>query len=171
MVLGKASSLSIDLNYKRTRSSLNTVPMWKAQEAITCLYGWTFLFLIIQGVFPYSVFSLWFLIFGAVFFINSLRTLVAHCYRHSGNKNLNLSEQLIDSINIPESLFGILWAPVGLRFHATHHLIPEIPYHSLGKTHRRLLEKFSEKNLYIQTSSRSLCSALKRLWKESGNLS
>ena len=169
-VLGKTSSLSIDLYYKRTPASLNAVPMWQFQETVTCLYGWTFLLLITRGVLPYVALGLWFLTLGVVFFVNSLRTLAAHRYRYPGNEILDISEQLLDSVNIPESLFGSLWAPVGLRFHATHHLIPEMPYHSLGETHRRLMQKFSKKSLYIQTTSRSLSSTLKRLWREAGNL-
>jgi len=31
-----------------------------------------------------------------------------------------------------------LWAPVGLRFHALHHLLPSMPYHSLPEAHRRI---------------------------------
>ncbi len=26
-----------------------------------------------------------------------------------------------------------LWAPVGLRYHATHHLFMSMPYHNLGR--------------------------------------
>jgi len=145
--------------------------MWRAQEVIACLYGWIFLLLIVMQILPLMVFGLWLSMLGTVFFINSLRTLAAHCYRYPGNRTLDISEQLLDSTNIPESFLGVLWAPVGLRYHATHHLIPEMPYHSLGKTHKRLLEKFSEKNIYTQTTSRSLIFTLKRLWRESGNLS
>jgi fatty acid desaturase len=168
-VLEKTSSFSINLNYQRTRSSLNTVAMWQAQEFIACFYGWIFIVLILEGVLPYKVLGLWFIIFGVVFFLNSLRTLVAHCYRYSGDKVLDISEQLLDSVNVPNSFLGVLWAPVGLRFHATHHLIPEMPYHSLGKAHQRLREQFSKKHLYIQTSSNGLFSTLIRLWRESGN--
>ena len=163
------SSLSIDLSYARTRSSLNSVSSWRVQEAITCLYGWVFLLLIVMQILPFMIFGFWLSILGTVFFVNSLRTLVAHCYRYPGNRTLNISEQFLDSINIPESLFGFLWAPVGLRFHATHHLIPEMPYHSLGKTHKRLLDKFSGKNIYAQSTSRSLIFTLKRLWREAKN--
>jgi fatty acid desaturase len=170
LVLAKISSFSIDLNYQRTRSSLNSVDMWQVQEVVTCLYGWIFVLLMLEGFFPYKVLGLWCITFGLVFFVNSLRTLAAHCYRYSGEKVLNISEQLLDSVNIPNSFLGVLWAPVGLRFHATHHLIPEMPYHSLGKTHQRLREQFSKKNLYLQSNSSGLLSTLARLWRESGNL-
>ena len=170
LVLEKISSFSIDPNYKRTRSSLNAVDMWQAQEIATCLYGWFFILLMLEGVLPYKIFGLWLITFGLVFFINSLRTLAAHCYRYSGDEVLGISEQLLDSVNIPNSFLGVLWAPVGLRFHATHHLIPEMPYHSLGKTHQRLREQFSKKNLYLQSNSSGLLSTLARLWRESGNL-
>ena len=170
LVLKKISSLSINLNFQRTGPSLNAVDMWQVQEIATCLYGWFFILLMLEGVLPYKIFGLWLITFGLVFFINSLRTLAAHCYRYSGDEVLGISEQLLDSVNIPNSFLGVLWAPVGLRFHATHHLIPEMPYHSLGKTHQKLREQFSEKNLYIQTSSNGLLSTLARLWRESGNL-
>ena len=169
LVLEKFSSFSIDLNYQRTRSSLNTVAMWQAQEIATCLYGLIFISLLLKGVFSYKILGLWFIIFGAVFFMNALRTLTAHCYRYSGDEVRDISEQLFDSVNIPNSFLGVLWAPVGLRFHATHHLIPEMPYHALGKTHQRLLEQFSKKNLYSKTNSNGLISTLVRLWRESGN--
>ena len=54
LVLEKASSLSIDLSYKRTRSSLNAVPMWQFQEAITCLYGIGFLFILLRSYYYVS---------------------------------------------------------------------------------------------------------------------
>ena len=167
LVLKKISSLSINLNFQRTGPSLNAVDMWQVQEIATCLYGWFFILLMLEGVLPYKILGFWFITFGGVFFINSLRTLAAHCYRYSGDEVLGISEQLLDSVNISNSFLGVLWAPVGLRFHATHHLIPEMPYHSLGKTHQRLREHFSGKNLYLQTNSNGLLSTLARLWEES----
>ncbi len=170
LVLKKISSLSIDLNYQRTRSSLNTAYMWETQEVAACLYGWIFIFLIFEEIVSYKVLALWFIVLGVVFFINSLRTLAAHRYRFSGEEILGISEQLLDSVNTPNSFLGVLWAPVGLRFHATHHLIPEMPYHSLRKGHKRLEELFSKKSLYLRTNSKGLFSTLTRLWRESGKL-
>ena len=70
LVLAKISSFSIDLNYQRTRSSLNSVDMWQVQEVVTCLYGWIFVLLMLEGCFPYKVLGLWCITFGLVFFIN-----------------------------------------------------------------------------------------------------
>ncbi len=169
-VLEKVSSFCIDLSYRRTRASLATVPMWQVQEAVTCLYGWAFIVLVAMGILSFEVLILWYIVMATVFLLNSLRTLAAHRYRHFGHKTLDFSEQLLDSVNIPENLLAILWAPVGLRFHATHHLIPEIPYHSLGKAHRRILQEFSRKDLYDRTACRGLGAALGRLWQEAGPL-
>ena len=41
-----------------------------------------------------------------------------------------------------------LWAPVGLRYHATHHLLPSLPYHALPEAHRRLAGRFGEGATY-----------------------
>ena len=167
-VLERASSFSININYRRTRSSLASASLWQVQETVACLYGWTFLAMVIQGIWPAASLALWYLVATTLFLTNSLRTLVAHCYRNVGSNTLDFSEQLLDSVNVPGNLFAPLWAPVGLRFHATHHLIPEIPYHSLRKAHRRLSERFSEKDLYNKTSGTGLCSELGRLWREAG---
>ena len=32
-----------------------------------------------------------------------------------------------------------MWAPVGLRYHALHHLFPTLPYHNLKAAHEYLL--------------------------------
>ena len=38
-----------------------------------------------------------------------------------------------------------LWAPVGLRYHATHHLFMSMPYHhNLSKAQRRLVNGLSD---------------------------
>ena len=57
---------------------------------------------------------------------------------------MTVAGQYLDSINVPGNLFiTALWAPVGLRYHATHHLFPQMPYHNLGKAHRILVNNLS----------------------------
>lgn len=70
--------------------------------------------------------------------LNQLRTLVAHLWENDGEA-MTVTGQYLDSVNVPPpSPLAALWAPVGLRYHALHHLMPSMPYHSLGEAHRRL---------------------------------
>lgn len=77
-------------------------------------------------------------VFSAVAVFNQLRTLVAHLWENDGEA-MTVTGQYLDSVNVPPpSPWAGLWAPVGLRYHALHHLMPSMPYHSLGEAHRRL---------------------------------
>jgi len=70
--------------------------------------------------------------------LNQIRTLVAHLWENEGQP-MTVTAQYLDSVNVPPpSLLPALWAPVGLRYHALHHLLPSLPYHSLAEAHRRV---------------------------------
>ncbi|HET9629961.1 MAG TPA: fatty acid desaturase [Novosphingobium sp.] len=84
--------------------------------------------------------------------LNQLRTLVAHLWQNEGEQ-MTVTAQYLDSVNVPPtgSLAGLwaeLWAPVGLRYHATHHLLPSLPYHALAEAHRRLGERLGKDTTY-----------------------
>ncbi len=80
---------------------------------------------------------------------------------------MSFEEQILDSTDIPGNLLlTALWAPVGLRYHATHHLFTGIPYHCLGEAHRRLTRELPPNSLYPQVCRKSLWSALAQLWRE-----
>jgi fatty acid desaturase len=68
--------------------------------------------------------------------LNQIRTLVAHRWENEGDP-LTVTAQYLDSTNVPDGVLPWIWAPVGLRFHALHHLLPSLPYHSLAEAHRR----------------------------------
>lgn len=81
----------------------------------------------------------WLSILGCGILINSARTLYAHRYTIAKSP-VPLAEQFDDSITLDlHPVLAFLVAPVGLKYHAIHHLFPYLPYHSLGKAHRRLL--------------------------------
>lgn len=163
----KASSLAVDLSYDRPEYSVRDDKTWQLQEFFAFLYGITAILLMGIGVLSYKIFVLWYLVLLMVFILNSLRTLAAHCYRNPGNYVVDLIEQYLDSVNVPGNLLlTASWAPVGLRYHATHHLFPSMPYHALGKAHRRLIRELSDNTLYLQTIRKSLWDALWTLWKE-----
>ncbi|MBY0498259.1 MAG: fatty acid desaturase [Nitrosomonas sp.] len=168
VVWERASSLTIDPTYRRAENAVRNDLNWRQQEIAACLFGTTVIALVILEVFPYSLLILWYLIAVTVFILNSLRTLAAHAYRNPGDRRMTLAEQYLDSINIPGNfLITPLWAPVGLRYHATHHLFMSMPYHNLGKAQRRLVNNLTDNSQYIQTLRSGLWPALKQIWRES----
>lgn len=87
---------------------------------------------------------------SAVAVFNQLRTLVAHLWENDGEA-MTVTAQYLDSVNVHSAVAG-LWAPVGLRYHATHHLLPSLPYHSLAEAHRRLSDALDPGGTYSQAS-------------------
>lgn len=65
---------------------------------------------------------------------------------------MTFAEQIVDSNNIAgHPLLTELLFPIGLRYHCTHHLFPNLPYHALGIAHRRLLAQLPEDSPYRGT--------------------
>ena len=97
--------------------------------------------------------------------INALSTLGAHRWTSPWSE-MNFIEQMLDSVNYPHNpLIGGLWAPVGLRFHALHHIFPTMPYHALAEAHRRLMRDLPADSPYRRTEAPSLTSSIVSLWQ------
>ena len=95
--------------------------------------------------------------------LNQVRTLVAHLWDNDGEV-LTVTAQFLDSVNVPPpALLPALWAPVGLRYHAIHHLLPGVPYHSLGEAHRRLSAALPSESYYHQGNYKGLPGLVSRL--------
>jgi fatty acid desaturase len=94
-----------------------------------------------------------------------VRNLAAHHYVNAGER-MTLAAQIADSINITgQTWLTVLMFPVGLRYHALHHLFPALPYHRMGEAHRRLMEGLPPEAGYRATSCESFFSAAARLWR------
>ncbi|SEP35864.1 fatty acid desaturase [Nitrosovibrio sp. Nv6] len=163
----RASSLTIDMNYKRGENAIRNDKHWKIQEFAAFVFITAVVAAIALEVLSARFLILWYVIAMFIFFINSLRTLSAHAYRNPGDQPMEFAEQYLDSINVPGNLLiTALWAPVGLRYHATHHLFMSMPYHNLGEAQRRLVNGLSDNTLYLETVRTSMWDALQRIWGE-----
>jgi fatty acid desaturase len=168
VVWKRMSSLTIDPGYRRPVAARRDDRFWRWQEVGAFIYGVTAIGLVVSGVWPVAVLVAWYVLSLLIVFLNTLRTLAAHAYRNPGGP-MTRAEEFLDSVNVPGIPFVTsLWAPVGLRYHATHHLFPSLPYHELAKAHRALSQGLADNRLYLAASRRSLCHALCRLWAEAG---
>jgi fatty acid desaturase len=55
--------------------------------------------------------------------------------------------------------------PVGLRYHATHHLFPSMPYHNMRAAHKRLMAELPADSLYRRTVAHSMWEVIANLWR------
>jgi fatty acid desaturase len=138
VVVAKMSAMTINPAFARDDLARATSPAWLAQEVACWLWSWTLIGLVLAGLMPLRWLLTGLAIFGLFAFLNQVRTAVAHAWENAGDK-MSFAGQFHDTVNVPPpALLPGLWAPVGLRYHALHHLLPRLPYHNLGKAHRRL---------------------------------
>ena len=170
LVHERASSMVMEPNYLRPLPTKNMMRIIIVQEVVC------FIWLLVASTLMLTVLREWawtllleaYLAGVVILMQNSIRTLGAHRYYNSGNE-MTFVEQMLDSVNYPGG--GILpevWAPVGTRYHALHHLFPSMPYHRMAEAHRRLVRDLPEDSAYRLTNEASLYSALRTLWRRAG---
>jgi fatty acid desaturase len=146
LVWERASALAINPEFRRRppEGAFARMVFWQelgatlwsfALLASTQLIGWRPLLIALAVVSATAVF-------------NQLRTLVAHLWQNEGEP-MSVTAQYLDSVNVPPpGIWAELWAPVGLRYHALHHLLPSTPYHAYPEAHRRLAARFGQGSTY-----------------------
>lgn len=164
----RASSLVIDFAYVRPAPKKDQVSGWLMEDILTGLYAYAAIGLFYLDILPLAFFAVWYVVTFSIFVLNGLRTLAAHAYRNGGRERMNRQQEFLDSVDIPGNRYiSSLWAPVGLRFHATHHLFPGMPYHALEQAYFRLKAELPDNRLFLAASRKSLLSAVAQLWRES----
>jgi fatty acid desaturase len=146
LVWERASSLSINPDFRRRPPEGEFARMVFWQELGAAFWAWALIASTFWLGWRWLLIALMVISATAVF--NQLRTLVAHLWQNEGAP-MTVTAQYLDSVNVPPPGFWAeLWAPVGLRYHALHHLLPSTPYHSLGEAHRRLSAQFGADSTY-----------------------
>jgi fatty acid desaturase len=166
-LLARASAAVISPTYHRRQVPGIWDPLWLAADLGCFAYAASVVWLIMRGAISPTTIGMIYLLVVFAISLNWLRTLAAHRYRNTG-KEVSHSEQVLDSINVTgHPFFTELLYPVGLRYHALHHLLPSLPYHALGTAHRRLMAGLPADSPYRQTVCPNTMTALRQLWRDS----
>ncbi len=163
-VVGRCSTLIINVHYQRPEPRGRTAARWAWQEAGAAVVVWSVGAGWAIGWIPAYAVAQWFVVAAGILIVNQVRTLAAHRYENGGEP-VDSQGQLLDSINLAGwSPLTALVAPVGLRYHALHHFLPSLPYHSLGFVHRKLLAELPDDAPYRRTVHEGVLAPLQRLW-------
>jgi fatty acid desaturase len=163
-VLERASTLGLNHGYRRRDLAEDRGPrFWRLQEVSTASWAILVPVLVALGVLPPRVVITAALAASFVAFVDQVKTVVVHRFLAAGNTKVAHGAQILDAINIEGGVISELWAPLGNRFHALHHLAPSLPYHNAARAHRRLLEELPADAAYRRTCEPTLLAAFASL--------
>jgi fatty acid desaturase len=165
-VLERASSHVCNPYYRRRILAGERRRLRVLVDLVSFCYLATVAALVASGVIAPVTLLMLYLLVAYSLGLNWVRNLAAHRYRNIGGEMSHI-EQMLDSINVVgHPLVTELLFPVGLRYHALHHLFPTMPYHALGRAHRRLMGRLPEGSPYRRTEVTGYWAAVRQLWKD-----
>lgn len=165
LVVERYSGLVINPAFRRRPAEGEARRNWILQETAASIWSIAMLAGVFSGFIPLDAFLIFLAIVSGAAVLNQIRTLVAHLWENDGEA-LSVTAQFLDSVNVPPpGLLPALWAPVGLRYHALHHLLPSVPYHALGEAHRRLTAQLAPESAYHRANYNGLPGLAYRLAK------
>ena len=146
VLVERVSSYAINLGYirKSRASERRRLARW---EIAILLAWWPPILLTLCGLLTWKWLLVWYLIYSIVLFVNRLRMLTAHHFALDGQPVEHLC-QFADSIDTSAGWLAELWAPLGMRYHALHHLFPTLPFHNMRTAYWRLKSQLPPHSFY-----------------------
>jgi fatty acid desaturase len=155
LVWERASSLgALSPSYRRAAPDADERRAARWQEVVCSLVVFGLFAALWTGAMTWTAFGLILAVYLFAMMVNNFRVYAAHRYVSTGEP-MTFLDQMLDSTTIP-TVPAALWAPLGMRYHALHHLFPAMPYHAMRTAHRRLMRQLPPNSPYHQTVVRSL---------------
>ena len=146
----RASALAINPAFRRrpAEGDFRRRVLWQEVG----VWAWSWALIGAALIWDWRPFAIALAVVSVTALLNQLRTLVAHLWENDGEP-MGVTAQFLDSVNVPPpGVVAELWAPVGQRSHALHHLMPSMPYHSLPEAHRRLALHLGNRSTYHEAN-------------------
>jgi fatty acid desaturase len=146
-----ASSYISNPLYQRQVPAGEAHRWWVVCEIACFAWAMLILVLLVTAYLPLEIVPKLYALGVVAIFWNWLRNLAAHLFLSHGDP-MSREAQFQESVTITGTpwLHELLF-PVGLRFHAIHHLLPGLPYHNLPEAHRRFLAQLPDSAGYRRT--------------------
>ncbi|NNL66048.1 MAG: fatty acid desaturase [Myxococcales bacterium] len=163
-VLAHASSYGINPDYVLEPARQTSQRLYALRDLVCGAYVIGLGVALATGALPLSFLGRLYVLVVFTIGLNWTRNLAAHRYVDHGGP-IPMRGQLEDTITITGGPWTELLFPIGLRYHSLHHVLATIPYHQLGRAHRRLLAQLEPDAPYRRTLH-SLTGAFRALLEE-----
>jgi fatty acid desaturase len=131
------------------------------QEGAASAWAWTLAGLVGGGIVSWAALGQAYAVFACWMAVNQVRTLAAHRYGNRAGTAMSHLQQVGDTNTFSRGRWlPELWAPLGMRYHALHHLMPTLPYHAMPAAHRRLTTALPPDSPYRATERPGLWRAV-----------
>lgn len=157
-----ASTFAMCPQYVRDEPTESERLTWYQQDFGCALYTLATAALIYSGVLPTQILVVWVITLYFIALINFYRVALNHRYFTEFDQTTHKG-QVLDSVTLPLTIFNAMFYPLGLGYHALHHMFPQIPYHNMGKVHNYLMENLPPDHPYRATCVKNYLSGFNQL--------